>query len=183
MDGDVPEADHAGQAQGQILRDEAGLGEQAVAVARTLRHAEAFPPHEVLGEDPGASLGFAIYPQDGDSLQTLLMSADKAAALKSYRAELTLEAQEEEGQPFKLEGKLLFENPTRRRLEIQEAGGQQNPGSISFVRHQRNFQAFLRALDENREFPFSGPEARKSIALIMALYKSGRSGVPTKPVQ
>ena len=27
---------------------------------------------------PGASLGFAVYPQDGDSMQALLMSADKA---------------------------------------------------------------------------------------------------------
>lgn len=50
--------------------------------------------------------------------------AEKAAALKSYRADLTLEAREEEGGPFKLEGKLLFENPTRRRLEIRESGAE-----------------------------------------------------------
>ena len=49
---------------------------------------------------------------------------EKAAALKSYRVDLTLEAQEEDGKPFKLEGKLLFESPTRRRLEIRESGAE-----------------------------------------------------------
>lgn len=52
---------------------------------------------------------------------------EKSAALKSYRADLVLEAKEEDGTPFRLEGKLLFESPSRRRLEIREVGAESAP--------------------------------------------------------
>ncbi len=53
--------------------------EDATIVAQKLLEA-LVPPVTLNGREivPGASLGFAIYPQDGDSLQALLMSADKA---------------------------------------------------------------------------------------------------------
>jgi diguanylate cyclase (GGDEF)-like protein/PAS domain S-box-containing protein len=53
--------------------------EDASVVAQKLLEALT-PPMMLNGREivPGASLGFALYPQDGDSLQALLMSADKA---------------------------------------------------------------------------------------------------------
>lgn len=52
---------------------------------------------------------------------------EKSATLRSYRAELVLEAKEEDGTPFRLEGKILFESPSRRRLEIREGGVEGDP--------------------------------------------------------
>lgn len=52
---------------------------------------------------------------------------DKAATHKSYRAQLVLEAEEEGGAPFRMEGKLLFAAPSKRRLEIREAGTDSAP--------------------------------------------------------
>jgi diguanylate cyclase (GGDEF)-like protein/PAS domain S-box-containing protein len=53
--------------------------EDASIVAQKLLDALS-PPMTLNGREivPGASLGFAIYPQDGDNLQALLMAADKA---------------------------------------------------------------------------------------------------------
>ena len=53
--------------------------EDASVVAQKLLEALT-PPMTLNGREivPGASLGFALYPQDGDSLQALMMSADKA---------------------------------------------------------------------------------------------------------
>ncbi len=53
--------------------------EDATVVAQKLLEALS-PPVTLNGREiiPGASIGFAVYPKDGDNLQTLLMSADKA---------------------------------------------------------------------------------------------------------
>ena len=53
--------------------------EDASPVAQKLLDVLA-PPVTLKGREvvPGASIGFALYPQDGDTLQALLMSADKA---------------------------------------------------------------------------------------------------------
>ncbi|MBE7423530.1 MAG: EAL domain-containing protein [Zoogloeaceae bacterium] len=53
--------------------------EDASVVAQKLLDALC-PPVTLCGREivPGASIGFALYPQDGDSMQALLMSADKA---------------------------------------------------------------------------------------------------------
>ncbi len=53
--------------------------EDATIVAQKLLDALS-PPMTLSGREivPGASLGFALYPKDGDNLQSLLMSADKA---------------------------------------------------------------------------------------------------------
>ena len=53
--------------------------EDASIVAQKLLDALS-PPMMLGGREivPGASLGFAIYPRDGDNLQALLMAADKA---------------------------------------------------------------------------------------------------------
>lgn len=44
----------------------------------------------------------------------------KADSFKSYKTDFTLEAKEEDGKLFVLKGKLLYQKPGRRRLEIRE---------------------------------------------------------------
>ncbi len=56
--------------------------------------------------------------------------ADKAAALTSYRTKFVLETKEENGQTVRLEGKLSFQQPNRRRLEIREKGSAELAQSI-----------------------------------------------------
>ena len=54
----------------------------------------------------------------------------KAVALTSYRTAFVLETKEEDGQTVRLEGKLSFQMPNRRRLEIHEGGSKDLAQSI-----------------------------------------------------
>jgi len=47
-------------------------------------------------------------------------------------------------------------------------------------RHVPNFVDFLAALDEGREPLVSGPESRKSVEIILAVYKSAETGQPVE---
>ena len=62
-----------------VVLNDLARPEDATLVAQKLLDALC-PPMTLSGREivPGASLGFALYPQDGDNLQALLMSADKA---------------------------------------------------------------------------------------------------------
>ncbi|MCB1892907.1 MAG: EAL domain-containing protein, partial [Rhodocyclaceae bacterium] len=62
-----------------VVLNDLARPEDATIVAQKLLDALS-PPMTLSGREivPGASLGFALYPQDGDNLQALLMSADKA---------------------------------------------------------------------------------------------------------
>lgn len=53
--------------------------------------------------------------------------AQKTVGVTSYRARFTLEAQEEGGKLFQLEGTLLFRMPNQRRLEIRPSGSKEEP--------------------------------------------------------
>lgn len=58
----------------------------------------------------------------------------------------------------------------------QEAGlGANNPSAIQFYQHQRNFEEVVTAIHEGREPTTSASEARKSVALIRAIYESARN--------
>ncbi|MDQ8183637.1 Gfo/Idh/MocA family oxidoreductase [Pelagicoccus sp. SDUM812005] len=52
--------------------------------------------------------------------------------------------------------------------------GAADPGSIDYRQHLRNFQEFTAALTEGREPTLDGPESRRAIALIEAIYTSAR---------
>jgi predicted dehydrogenase len=49
--------------------------------------------------------------------------------------------------------------------------------AISFVGHQRQIQDLVDSLRENRPLAINGPEARKAVALVRALYASAERGV------
>jgi UDP-N-acetyl-2-amino-2-deoxyglucuronate dehydrogenase len=59
----------------------------------------------------------------------------------------------------------------------QEAGlGANNPSAISFLQHQRNFEEVVEAIRAGRQPSTSAVEARKSVALIRAVYASAQNG-------
>ncbi len=47
--------------------------------------------------------------------------------------------------------------------------------------HRDNFASFLAALDAGKSPEIDGPEARKAVAIILAIYESARTGKPVEP--
>jgi len=57
------------------------------------------------------------------------------------------------------------------------SGGAADPKAISFLGHQRQFEDFLQAIQTGQQPLIDGREGRKSVELILAIYKSCREGV------
>ncbi len=53
--------------------------------------------------------------------------------------------------------------------------GANDPSAIDFLGHQRNFEDVVQAIEQNRPPLITGEEARKSVALINAIYKSAQN--------
>ena len=66
------------------------------------------------------------------------------------------------------------ENIRQQFGSIKGPGGVADPAALTHQNHTRNFQAFLDALEHHQEFIISGLEARKSVALIQAIYQSAQ---------
>ena len=60
----------------------------------------------------------------------------------------------------------------------KSGGGASDPAAISFEGHRRNFSAMLESLDAGRPAPINGPEARKSVEVILAIYQSAKERRP-----
>jgi predicted dehydrogenase len=59
--------------------------------------------------------------------------------------------------------------------------GAANPSAgLSAEYHRANFFDFLKALDDGSIPPVSGEEARKAVAIILAIYESAKSGKPVE---
>jgi predicted dehydrogenase len=56
--------------------------------------------------------------------------------------------------------------------QITSEGAVSDPAALPYENHTRNFRAFLNALDEGRRFEIDGAEARKAVALILAVYEA-----------
>ena len=59
--------------------------------------------------------------------------------------------------------------------------GAADPRAIDFSGHQKNFEEAVRSLKSCKKPLIDGPEARKSIEIILAIYRSALAG--GKPVQ
>jgi predicted dehydrogenase len=57
-------------------------------------------------------------------------------------------------------------------------GGAADPMSIDYANHRRNIEAYLSAIDADEPFLLDGPEARKAVAIITAIYESAETGRP-----
>ncbi len=61
----------------------------------------------------------------------------------------------------------------REKFKLVEVpGGVADPAAITHKTHTRNFQAFIDALEQDRDFEIDGAEARKAVEVILAIYKS-----------
>jgi UDP-N-acetyl-2-amino-2-deoxyglucuronate dehydrogenase len=75
--------------------------------------------------------------------------------------------------------KFLNEKPEDKDIiarfgTVKGTGGGSDPAAINYENHTRNFRAFLDALDKGADFEITGAEARKSVQLILAIYKSAQ---------
>lgn len=57
-------------------------------------------------------------------------------------------------------------------------GGASDPAAISFENHKRNFQACVEAIEKGENVPIDGPESRRAVEVILAIYKSAEEGRP-----
>ncbi|MBA7621818.1 hypothetical protein ES703_29186 [subsurface metagenome] len=58
--------------------------------------------------------------------------------------------------------------------QVKAGGGAADPSTISYENHTRNFKAFIDALQSGGDFCISGKHARKSVEVILAIYKSAK---------
>ncbi|MHC4084828.1 MAG: Gfo/Idh/MocA family protein [Planctomycetota bacterium] len=64
--------------------------------------------------------------------------------------------------------------------QIEGGGGVSDPAAITHDNHTRNFKAFLDTLETGEDFWISGPEARKAVEVILAIYKSAKEQTTVK---
>ncbi|MHC5073818.1 MAG: Gfo/Idh/MocA family protein [Planctomycetota bacterium] len=58
--------------------------------------------------------------------------------------------------------------------KIQGQGSVANPAAITHQNHTLNFESFIKALEEKKDFEINALEARKPVELILAIYKSAK---------
>lgn len=77
-----------------------------------------------------------------------------------------------------------FRNPEAIDAEIRAkhqsitatGGGAADPSAIGFHGHQKQFEEFCESLDQDRPPLVDGAEARKSVEIILAIYRSAETG-------
>ena len=62
--------------------------------------------------------------------------------------------------------------------ESEIAGGASDPMAISYSLHMRNIAAFISSLEKDESFFLNGPESRKAVAIVEAIYESARTASP-----
>jgi UDP-N-acetyl-2-amino-2-deoxyglucuronate dehydrogenase len=72
------------------------------------------------------------------------------------------------------------EQVRKKFMKIQGGGGVADPAAITHENHTHNFRAVLDALETGKDFWISGPEARKAVEVILAIYRSAGEGRPVR---
>lgn len=60
---------------------------------------------------------------------------------------------------------------------IEGGGGVSDPMAIPFEPHARNIAAFISSVETGLPFEIDGHEARKSVEIILGIYKSAKAGI------
>ncbi|AHG01823.1 hypothetical protein HALLA_00600 (plasmid) [Halostagnicola larsenii XH-48] len=68
----------------------------------------------------------------------------------------------------------------RFAAKSETSGGAADPMDIDYSNHRENIEAFLEALATDAHYPLSATEARKSVAIIEAIYESADTGSPVR---
>jgi UDP-N-acetyl-2-amino-2-deoxyglucuronate dehydrogenase len=61
---------------------------------------------------------------------------------------------------------------------IEGGGGVSDPAAIPFEPHARNIEAFIHSVETGTPFEVDGPEARKAVEIVLAIYSSAREKGP-----
>ena len=61
---------------------------------------------------------------------------------------------------------------------IEGGGGVSDPAAIPFEPHARNIAAFIDSVETGKPFEIDGPEARKAVEIVLAVYSSAREKKP-----
>ena len=62
----------------------------------------------------------------------------------------------------------------KKHGEIEGGGGVSDPAAIQFEPHARNIAAFIVSIENQQPFEIDGNEARKSVEIVLAIYKSAK---------
>jgi predicted dehydrogenase len=62
--------------------------------------------------------------------------------------------------------------------QIEGGGGVSDPAAIPFEPHAKNIAAFIESVEAGRSFEIDGPEARKAVEIILAIYSSAKEKKP-----
>ena len=65
-------------------------------------------------------------------------------------------------------------------VETKGSGAASPLDGFSFVPHKKQFEAIVEAIQNNGEPPVSGKDSLKSLAIVEAVYKSSKTGLPVK---
>ena len=57
-------------------------------------------------------------------------------------------------------------------------GGASDPGAIGMAGHRRQFADFIRTIERGTPYELNGEEARKPVAIVLAIYESAANGRP-----
>jgi predicted dehydrogenase len=69
----------------------------------------------------------------------------------------------------------------RKFSNIEGGGGVSDPMAIPFEPHARNIASFISSVETGLPFEIEGYEARKSVAIILAVYRSAKTGEEINP--
>lgn len=58
--------------------------------------------------------------------------------------------------------------------QIEGGGGVSDPKAIPFELHAKNFEAFIKSIEEGKRFEIDATEARKAVEIILAIYSSAK---------
>jgi predicted dehydrogenase len=66
----------------------------------------------------------------------------------------------------------------KKYSQIEGGGGVSDPGAIPFEPHAKNIASFINSVESGRPFEINGPEARKAVEIILAIYTSAKEMKP-----
>ncbi|MFH0964673.1 MAG: Gfo/Idh/MocA family oxidoreductase [Planctomycetota bacterium] len=103
-------------------------------------------------------------------LKRIELSGDKGSAI----------LEDEDIVCWKFETESLDDARIRKEFEAKRSseggGGAADPSTINYENHRRQFVDFLRAIELDAEPLVNGEEGRKSVEIILAIYRSSREG-------
>ena len=148
-----------------LLQYIAGEVEWVCGRVDTLRH------RSIEGEDTGCALLRLKSGAMGTIEGTTLAFGDKTTELNIFGEKGSVRIENDKTKFFAFQGEtpLLYRQGTEDKEELIFE-------NVNVIPHKRQYQDFCAALSQNRSPLVDGLEARKSLAIIQAIYQSSQTG-------